>query len=103
MTVTKDEGKGDVDEQAARGIAVGLRPSLGFRGHGRDRRADTSIQAEAGRRRGQHPHPGEMAACRVSWTANPRGGGIWLLVDGQGRPLRRLEDNKGDKKPHVWS
>jgi hypothetical protein len=44
-----------------------------------------------------------MASCRVSWTANPRGGGVWLLLDPQGRPLRRLVDSKGDNKPHIWS
>ena len=49
------------------------------------------------------PSEPELASCRVSWTANPRGGGVWLLLDPQGRPLRRLVDSKGDNKPHVWS
>ena len=49
------------------------------------------------------PTAQEMDGCRVSWTADPRGGGAWLLLDSQGRPLRRLIDNKGDKKPHIWS
>jgi hypothetical protein len=48
------------------------------------------------------PAPQEYEACRVSWTKQPRGG-IWLLSDPQGRPLRRLVDTKGDNKPHVWS
>jgi len=49
------------------------------------------------------PSEAEMASCRVSWTANPGGGGVWLLLDPQGRPLRRLVDSKGDNKPHIWS
>jgi hypothetical protein len=49
------------------------------------------------------PSAQETSACRVSWTANPRGGGAWLLLDPQGRPLRRLVDTKGDNKPHIWS
>ncbi|HEV3120128.1 MAG TPA: thioredoxin-like domain-containing protein [Gemmataceae bacterium] len=49
------------------------------------------------------PTEQEKAACRVSWTPNARGGGAWLLLDPQGRPLRQFVDNKGDKKPHIWS
>ena len=49
------------------------------------------------------PTPQEVNTCRVSWTPNSVGGGTWLLLDPQGRPLRRFVDNKGDKKPHIWS
>ena len=49
------------------------------------------------------PTPQEVNTCRVSWTPNSIGGGTWLLLDPQGRPLRRFVDNKGDKKPHIWS
>src|SRR5260370_38653901 len=47
------------------------------------------------------PTAQELDTCRVSWTKQQRGG-TWLLLDPQGRPLRRLIDNKGDSKPHVW-
>jgi peroxiredoxin len=48
------------------------------------------------------PTGAEIEACKVKWTPTSPGG-IWLLLDPQGRPLRRLVDNKGDNKPHIWS
>src|SRR5947209_18287287 len=44
------------------------------------------------------PTAQEEETCRVSWTANPRGGGVWLLVDPQGRPLRRLVDRSEERR-----
>jgi hypothetical protein len=49
------------------------------------------------------PAAGEVDACKVKWTKNPQRGGVWLLTDPQGRPLRRLVDTVGDNKPHIWS
>jgi len=46
----------------------------------------------------------EVEACKVTWTKTPEGG-IYLLSDPQGRPLRRLivrTDNKGNITPHIW-
>jgi peroxiredoxin len=48
------------------------------------------------------PSAAEADACKVKWTKSAPGG-VWLLVDAQGRPLRRLIDTSGDNKPHVWS
>jgi hypothetical protein len=45
------------------------------------------------------PTAEELKLCKVKW--NPEGR-VWLLLDPQGRPLRRLVDTKGDSKPHVW-
>jgi hypothetical protein len=49
------------------------------------------------------PNDQELNNCKVKWTANPQGGGVWQLSDPQGRLLRRLVDTKGDGKPHSWS
>src|SRR6516225_5499867 len=49
------------------------------------------------------PAAGEIDACKVKWTKTQPRGGVWLLSDPQGRPLRRLVDNVGDNKPHIWS
>jgi hypothetical protein len=48
------------------------------------------------------PRPEEYAACKVHWTKPPAGPGEWLLLDPQGRPLRRLLDTNGDNKPDIW-
>jgi hypothetical protein len=47
------------------------------------------------------PTPQEVDACKVKWTETAQGG-VWLLVDPQGRPLRRFIDTNGDKKPDIW-
>src|SRR6516162_490089 len=48
------------------------------------------------------PTGADVDACKVKWTKTSPGG-VWLLLDPQGRPLRRLVDNRGDNKPHIWS
>ncbi len=48
------------------------------------------------------PTPQEESACKVKWTKNPEHGGVWLLLDPQGRPLRRLIDTNGDGNPDIW-
>jgi hypothetical protein len=48
------------------------------------------------------PGAQDMEACKVKWTKTSPGG-VWLLLDSQGRTLRRLVDNHGDNKPHIWS
>jgi hypothetical protein len=47
------------------------------------------------------PTPQEQELCKVKWTKGQRGG-TWLLLDPQGRPLRRLIDTNGDNKPDIW-
>jgi hypothetical protein len=47
------------------------------------------------------PTAAEIDACKVKWTPTSPGG-VWLLLDPQGRPLRRFVDNKGDGAPHIW-
>jgi thiol-disulfide isomerase/thioredoxin len=48
------------------------------------------------------PRPEEYAACKVHWTKPADGPGQWLLLDPQGRPLRRLLDTNGDNRPDIW-
>jgi hypothetical protein len=48
------------------------------------------------------PAADQIAACKVKWTKNPQQGGVWMLLDPQGRPLRRLVDSNGDNKPDIW-
>jgi hypothetical protein len=48
------------------------------------------------------PTADELNLCKVKWQETPPKGGIWLLLDPQGRPLRRLVDTKGDTQPHIW-
>jgi hypothetical protein len=48
------------------------------------------------------PKPEEYAACKVQWTKQPNGPGQWLLLDPQGRPLRKLLDTNGDNRPDTW-
>src|SRR2546422_8285116 len=48
------------------------------------------------------PRPEEYASCKVHWTKPQGGPGQWLLLDPQGRPLRRLLDTNGDNRPDVW-
>jgi hypothetical protein len=45
------------------------------------------------------PREEEWNRCKVEWDGKAR---VWLLLDPQGRPLRRLVDTKGDDKPHMW-
>ncbi|HLJ96761.1 MAG TPA: hypothetical protein VKU02_26545 [Gemmataceae bacterium] len=45
------------------------------------------------------PTPEELSRCIVKWQQEGR---TWLLLDPQGRPLRRLIDTKGDNQPHIW-
>ncbi len=45
------------------------------------------------------PTAEELNLCKVEWDDKGR---VWLLLDAQRRPLRRLVDTKGDNKPHVW-
>src|SRR5262245_7895343 len=50
------------------------------------------------------PTPEEEASCKVDLERGARPGASgWVLLDGQGRKLRRFFDSNGDKKIDVWS
>lgn len=46
------------------------------------------------------PTPQEIASCKLDVVDGNRG---YLLVDGQGRPLRKFVDTDGDSKVDTWS
>jgi hypothetical protein len=50
------------------------------------------------------PTPQQEASCKLELvTGSQPGSNGWLLVDGQGQPLRRFFDTDGDKQIDVWS
>src|SRR5260370_14051092 len=50
------------------------------------------------------PTPEEQAGCKVTLEQGSRpGSNGWILLDAQGRKLRRFFDSNGDKKIDLWA
>lgn len=83
-------------------LAFGLAPSS----PAADKVAPQQILAYRPRQEVQISTPtteADIAACKVEVVSVPGGGNAWLLRDGNGRPLRKIADTKGTRKPDTYS